>query len=256
MKITFGVCTYNRKEILMRSAKSLCAISGIEKANIRIYDDHSSELDRDLLLSYFPNAKSIVIRSQNVGADMNTSLMFDDFLKTGDDYLVIADADLIYRTDCLKIIEELIPETDGFFSLFNTPAHPTKKAISTTLVEKDYVGAAGCCIHRSLVYKIKQQVGDRKSFFDWRFCDCLRNNGIRILTAKDSIVQHIGGAGQNSKYVYFDYGMGFRCDSLENAQCIEDLFEEHMSKIYQIGDSLKLLQEQAKEKNDDLRPVY
>jgi len=239
MKITFGVCTYNRKEILVRSAKSLCAIDGIEKVNIRVYDDHSSDLNTDELQSLLPNAKSIIVRLQNFGADMNTALMFEEFLTTGDDYLVIADADLIYRTDCLKIIEELIPETDGFFSLFNTPAHPTKRVISSSLVEKDYVGAAGCCIHRSLIYKIKKQVEDTKSFFDWKFCDCLRNNGIRILTAKDSIVQHIGGSGQNSQYIYFDYGIGFRCDSLENAQCIEDLFETHMCKVYQIGDSLK-----------------
>ena len=103
MKITFGICTYNRKDILVKSAKSLNAISGIEKVNIRIYDDCSSEFDETELRALFPTAKSIIVRPENVGADMNTALMFEDFLTTEDEYLVVADADLIYRRDCLQV---------------------------------------------------------------------------------------------------------------------------------------------------------
>ena len=65
--ITFGICTYNRRQILMNSAKSLALVRGIEKVHIRIYDDCSNEYDEAFLRSLFPDAVSITRQKVNLG---------------------------------------------------------------------------------------------------------------------------------------------------------------------------------------------
>ena len=229
--ITFGICTYNRKDILLRSAKSLKSIDRYHEINVRIYDDCSTEYDKRFLQALFPEAKTIHVQKKNCGADKNTSIMYEDFLRSGDDLLFNADSDILYSKDIIHIIESMLDKTDGFFSVFNTPAHAVTGSAGSSMLAKKIVGAAGCCLTRETAGIILKNVTSRDKSFDTKMCEVLNAKGKRILTTKKSYVQHIGVVGQNTDFFSFDYGVGFDWDSVENARSIEDAFEKYILSI-------------------------
>ena len=235
--ITFGICTYNRKEILLRSAKSLKSINRYSEINVRIYDDCSTEYDKCFLQNLFPEAKTIHVQKKNSGADKNTSVMYEDFLSSGDDILFNADSDILYSKDIVDVLENTLAKTDGFFSVFNTPAHAVTGRCDSSILTKRVVGAAGCCLTREIAGIILENVTSREKSFDTKMCEVLRVKGKRILTTKKSYVQHIGVVGQNTDFFSFDYGVGFQCDSIENAESIEDAFEKYVLSIQDFKDT-------------------
>lgn len=228
--ITFGICTFNRKDILKKSAESLQRIAGIQSINIRVYDDCSTEFDLGYLKKLFPMAKCIKRGVKNQGADKNTSRMYEDFLNSGDEWLFNADSDLLYRKDILEAIERYKGLSKGFISFFNCINHNTVEDFGN-LVEKDSVGAAGCLLHRDVVRMILKKIKYRNARFDVNFCKMLKREGYRLYATKSSYVQHIGVSGFNSRDIRFDYGNGFSCDSLENANSIEETFETYIKSI-------------------------
>ena len=74
----------------------------------------------------------IVVRETNLKADRNMAQMYRDFLETGDEIFIGADSDTIFRPDILHMVNELIGETDGVLSLYNSVLH---KAISELNIE-------------------------------------------------------------------------------------------------------------------------
>ena len=228
--ITFGICTYNRRQILMNSAKSLALVRGIEKVHIRIYDDCSNEYDEAFLRSLFPDAVSITRQKVNLGADKNTSLMYEDFLKSGDEWLFNADSDLIYRADLLEAMESLKEECGGFMTFFNCISHGDVREAGR-FVEKDSVGAAGCFFRRDVIQLILEKMKVRSVSFDVGFSKVLRRNGYPLYACRNSMVQHIGVTGFNSANIIFDYGRGFVPDSQVNAQIVEDTFEAYVASV-------------------------
>lgn len=218
--------------MLEKSAKSLKEITGYGGIHIRIYDDCSSEYGEAYLRQLFPEAETIIVHKKNHGADENTSMMYEDFLKSGDDILFNADSDILYHKDILRYLIWAIGHSDGFVTLLNVPSHPAVAREGNGMLRKEVVGAAGCCLTRRAVRLSLKGVRSRKSSFDTKMCVCLRERGIRILCTEKSYVQHIGVAGQNSDFFSFDYGLGFDCGSLLNAQIIEEAFESYVSSIY------------------------
>lgn len=228
--ITFGICTFNRKDILIKSARSLSLVKGIENVHIRIFDDCSTEYDEAFLHELFPEACSIVRQKKNLGADKNTSVMYEEFLKSGDEWLFNADSDLIYRSDILDAIQRFSEPCGGFMTLFNCISHKTVSG--TELFDiKDSVGAAGCLLGRDVVRLILDRIKYRSVSFDVGFSSLLPENGFSLYASKESYVQHIGVTGFNSSNLVFDYGKGFRCDSLVNAGIIEDTFEQYVEHV-------------------------
>lgn len=229
LRITFGICTFNRKSILEKSVASLKNIKDIEKANILIVDDCSTEYDESFLRNLFPSAR-IIRQKHNKGPDKNTSIMYEEFLKSDDDWLLNADSDLIYRSDIMGAIQQYKDKSKGFITFFNCINHNTigKKKY---LVEKDSVGAAGCLLHRTIVKYILDNISFRNNGFDVGFSKLLRDSSIRLYATKDSYVQHIGVSGFNSKDITFDYGENFRCDSLKNAEILEETFETYLKTV-------------------------
>lgn len=228
MKIRFGICTYNRKELVELTARSLKNIHGYEKIELCIYDDCSTDYDESFLREQYPTAHKIVVREDNVGADQNTAWMMQDYISSDADVLFIADSDLIFRKDVLSTIEHGVNKGYEFFSLFNANGHRKIADFNDEFIEKDYVGAAGVCLSRRICKIILDEVQDQKKAFDWVLCDVLKERGLKIICSQESQVQHIGLAGQNSSIKSFDYGRNFECDSLENAQQIENLFEKYI----------------------------
>lgn len=233
MKITFGICTYNRKDIIEKTAKSLYEIIGIENINIRIYDDCSKEYDLGYLKKLFPSAKTIVSSKKNLGADANTRNMYLDFLSTEDDFLFNADSDLIYNPNILKELEKLITQTDGFLTSFNTFAHPIIRELNENFVEKEHVGAAGTFMTKRVARLIVNSINEYNQKFDWSFCKLLRDNNIRIFCTRNSLVQHIGFIGQNSNITSVDFGSNFEMTSLTNAKILETYIEKFFVAYYE-----------------------
>ena len=228
--ITFGICTYNRKDILEKSAKSLSLINNIDSVDIKIYDDCSTEFDEEYLKKLFPYAKKIVRQKKNAGADINTSLMYEDFLKSDSEWLFNADSDLIYRKDIIEHIEYYKDKCNGFMTFFNCINHKTVKK-SKNFIEKDSVGAAGCLLRRDIVELILDNIKYRNTGFDVRFSKLLLRKGYKLYSTENSYVQHIGVTGFNCRNIKFDYGQNFFCDSKENAAIIETIFETYMQSV-------------------------
>ncbi|WP_109432633.1 glycosyltransferase family 2 protein [Aggregatibacter segnis] len=238
-KITFAIATYNRQTYIDKMLASLKESVNIENINVRIYDDHSTEISEEYLAIKFPFAKSIIIREYNLGADRNSIEIYKDFLKTGDEILVNADSDLIYRPNWLEIILENLPKTDGVLSLYNSNKHPfiNENNSNELFGEKLHLGNAGTVLSRSIVEKIINNLPDNTKYFDWEWSSLLKKEGIKLYCLYESYIQHIGILGQNNKGLIndFDYGINFIPESKINqiiiSNFIDELFKENKEFI-------------------------
>lgn len=236
--ITIGITTYNRGDILGKSAASLYASDLCFPHNIRIYDDHSSEYDINYLKELFPNAASVVVRERNLKADKNIFLMYKDFLETNDEFFFNADSDLIYNPHWMHIVMSLIKNTDGVLSLFNTPNHSVASDMSEEFCLKNDIGSAGALFTRERAMQIVENLGSRKRSFsvDWKFCQMFAEQGVKIYCTKKSYVQHIGFEGQNSLLKHFDFGEGFEVGNTVNGQILNDVFARYIENVESLPD--------------------
>lgn len=229
-KMMIGVCTYNRKNIIEYTAKSFGDIEGIKEQYIKVYDDNSTEYDKEYLKSKYPMAEEVIVNKENLGANFNTRQMFIDFLNSDREYLFIADSDLVFNTDILTHIENGIEELEKknelvIFSMFNTPSHDTIEEFSDRFVIKNEIGSAGTIISKEAVKKIIKNEYKEKVPFDRFYCNELKKEGAKIFCSKNSYVQHIGIIGQNSFFDCVDMGINFKIDTLDNAKAIVDIMQ-------------------------------
>ncbi len=229
MRITFGVTTFNRLEVLRKMAKSLAAVNDIERCNIRIYDDCSSEFTPDFLRQLFPLAKTILVRKKNGGADINMGQMYRDFLATEDDIFVSADSDLIFHPSIVEQIHSLAPLCDGVFSLYNSIAHPSIRTVTISgqkWLEKKTLGAAGVVFNRRVLQSITEKIPLGPSY-DYKWSAHLAEQGLRLLCTKQSYIQHIGIYGQNHiKGFAVDFGLNFHPGNAANEELLIDFFDQ------------------------------
>ncbi|WP_299399508.1 glycosyltransferase [uncultured Gelidibacter sp.] len=253
MRVTIGIPTFNREDLLKIMAKSLYNSDLSAETSIRVYDDCSTEYDKEYLNSIFPTAASINVNSNNLRADKNMYFMYADFLKNGDDYFFNADADLIFNKHWLKKGLELIQKTDGVLSLFNTNAHKSYQLIDNQLCLKETIGAAGTLFTREQVLNIMVYFDsiEKVQRFDWQWCNYLKVIGVKINCVNQSLVQHIGYKGQNSR-LYFDVGKNYQIESLEEGQVVHDIFVNSIDaiRIKESERAIKLSQLNAERAND------
>lgn len=229
--ITIAIPVYNRADILEKMATSLydSNISDYDY-NVRIYDDCSEEFGLEKISELFPDAKSIIRHKKNIGADHNMFYMYNDFLNYDDEYFFNADSDIIFSKNWLEDALYLIPKTDGVLSLFNTKTHLVSSSVDKDLCLKKYYGAAGVLFRKDKIKEICSYFGysDIKGF-DWQWCRYLRRNNTKLYCVNNSLVQHIGLIGQNSRLCNYDYGCGFVVDSVVNGKILAELFELYMN---------------------------
>jgi len=237
MKITIGIMTYNRPEYLNKLRESLLSVKSIEKCNIRLYDDNSPIWDNKNLKKFFPEAKEIVRSDKNLGPDKHMRKMFIDFLKTGDDVLVIADEDLLFHPDSIYFIIKNIKYTDGVMSLYNSYLHNeiTETIIinSQKYISKKHIGAAGTVMERGIVEKIITNVPESIRY-DWDWSNYLVKNNFRLLVKEDSYVQHIGVEGYNSRKIVTDFGLNFYPGNKINEKYNTEFFQELIINRYEM----------------------
>lgn len=230
-RLMVGICTYNRKNIINYTSRSLKEVENIEKTDVRIYDDCSEEYDVDFLKQVYSMATKVSRNEKNTGADYNTRSMIMDFAKSDNDYLFIADSDLVFNKDILVHIEKIIDELEKngkmvIFSLFNAHTHETIKEFNEDLVVKKEIGAAGTVISKKAVLEFINKEYNGKISIDNFFSNILREKGNEILCTKNSYVQHIGIVGQNSFVDSVDIGVNFKVDTITNAEAIIDILQQ------------------------------
>ncbi len=211
MKITIGITTFNRRELLQLTASSLARSASLDSCRIRVYDDCSDQLTTDEIRNMFPIDVDIIQRERNLGSSENIRRMYVDFLETGDDVLVNCDADLLFRGDWIKIVTTLLPHTDGILSLYNSALHPSMgelRILETPVIEKEHLGSAGTVFSRDIIVEIVRNVPSTRGY-DWAWSHFLKNEGKRLLCIKDSYIQHVGLVGVNCGRGIVDYGLGF-----------------------------------------------
>ncbi len=228
-KIVLGITTYNRSSILEKSIISLRNSNLPDNCVIRVYDDYSKEFSADDLKKLIPEVALINVQKSNVGSDCNIWTMYNNFVKTyqSGDILINCDSDLIYSENWIQNALPLFDKTDGVMSVFNSPTHGIEGSDQGELIEKKDIGSAGTVFSWEVLNKIIEKFNEPfHGSFDYAWCRYLRENGIRILCTKKSLVQHIGIVGYNSDLSKFDYGMEFDVSTLKNGQVINDILED------------------------------
>ena len=219
-QITIGLTTFNRKDTLLKCLPSIKKLSSSH--DFLICDDCSTEYGDDFLINHFQNWR--VYRSSiNSGrADFAMAKLMDLFIETGREYLVILDSDLLIDPDLTEFVCSNYHETDGVFSLFNTPAHE-HTAVKGQWLIKNIVGSAATVWNKEVLHDVRKNVPltDR---YDWDWSKYLKDNGIDIYVSNRSYVQHLGFAnGQNSNnFLMGDLGLNFKKYDEENLQIILD----------------------------------
>jgi len=244
-KITIGVPTYNRLNLLKIMSNSLYNSDLSISPNIRIYDDCSTELTKETLETIFPDAKTIKINSSNLKADKNIYQMYVDFLTTDDDYFFNADSDLIFNKHWLNLSLEYIKKTDGVLTIFNTIAHKPSSIVDDLFCLKDTIGSAGTLFKRDCIENMVNYFHSINMVkgFDWQWSKYFCDNNIKIYCLNNSLVQHIGYSGQHSLF-YFDVGKGFKIETINDGQIMNDILvdciDSYKQKDYEIKKKLDL----------------
>jgi hypothetical protein len=208
-------------------ASSLHECEGISRCSIRVYDDASPFWDEAYLRRVFPSAKEIVRRKKNLGADGNMRQMFVDFLETGDDALLVADSDLIFRPDMIACVESVLEAAGGIMSLYNSAIHSPHESCAVCGVPfavKKTIGAAGTVMTRRVVEMIVANV-PASSSYDWDWSRYLALRNVPLLVTEESFVQHIGVHGQNSSSFATEYGLNFYPGSRRNEIAAAEFFD-------------------------------
>jgi hypothetical protein len=234
--ITIGVTTFNRLNYIEKSSKSLIdSIKNID-CNVRVYDDSSFEFGKDTLSKHYNFAKEIVIRPKNLGSDENIKLMYENFLDTNDQIFLNADSDLIFNKNWIKTLENVFEFSDGVVSLYNSNQHPSLKEFTingTCVLEKEHLGSAGVAFSRKIIEKIVKEMKSKTlKGFDWQWSKYLISQNVRLISVKNSQIQHIGGDGQNCNGMdLVDIGLNYFPDSQLNLELLVAYYEELITKL-------------------------
>ena len=205
--ITVGLTTFNRKGILLNVLKT---INNLDKSHdYLVCDDASTEYNDEFLKEIFHGWRVYRAEVNSGRADFAISRLMDIFLDTGKEYLLLLDSDLLIDPDITNFICKNAEKTEGIFSVFNTPSHPTIREEDLWLI-KPHIGSAGTVFRRDILSDIRKNVPPSKQY-DWDWSNYLLEKNIPIKVSKRSYVQHLGFSnGENaSNFTMGDIGINF-----------------------------------------------
>ncbi|MDR1195394.1 MAG: glycosyltransferase family 2 protein [Endomicrobium sp.] len=223
MKLMIVVPVYNRQEYVDILARSLSECNLIGSADIRVYDDCSTDFGIEYLEEKFlPLNAKIKRREKRSWCTANNYFeMMTDFINSDNDVLFLCDSDLLLRPDAFEYLEKVFPLTDGFMTLYNSDLHLTVKEGREFDLKLD-IGHAAACLSRECVSIFLKR--NNPGMGDFRLCETMIKNGVKILAAKKSYVQHIGVDGKNSsEHEGMDYSMSFEPLSPHNKEITDAL---------------------------------
>lgn len=223
MKIMVAIPIYNRMKYVEILIRSLSECRFIDKADIRVYDDCSTDFGIDYLNEKFlPLNAKIKRRAKRSACTANNYFeMMTDFINSDNDILFLCDSDLLLRPDALEQLERVFPMTDGFMTLYNSDLHLTVKEGKEFDLKLD-IGHAAACMSKKCVSMFLKH--NNPGMGDMKMSEIMNNNNIRILAVKNSFVQHIGVEGKHSgKNRGMDYSMSFVPLSEHNKEVTDEL---------------------------------
>ena len=255
--VLLGISTFNRKEIVALSARSLGHAENLSRVDLLVIDDVSTEYDLDYLQSIYPARTQLIRQATPCGtASAVAHLLMQSFLRSEHSTLIILDSDLLVAKDFLNLALEMLPRTQGLLSLLHAHTHPGRPA--GDLLIKDSVGFAGTVWTRELIREVMEKV-PVSSYFDDDICAYLRKENREIYSLRESAVQHIGlSAGENSTFTSADYGLSFKDTSWYNLSAIHEtllhgcqqeflrLDHRHRQEIARLNRSLESMREELK----------
>ena len=223
MKLMISVPVFNRKKYLEITARSLFECSGVNKVDIKIFNDCSTEFGIDYLKILFnkPNAEIIDRKSKMEHASAHQYRIILDFLATNNDMLLFCDSDLLLRPDALEYIFKNFQRTDGVLGLYNSELH-RDIYFDGEFVYKEDVGFAGLCVSRALL----QGFVDKKKkghSMDFKLSNFLLSKNARLMVPKSCYIQHIGFDGQNCGNTSVEYTPNFIPLSDFNKEVINEM---------------------------------
>ena len=212
--------TFNRSKFVELHARSLCAARLPSDTLIIVLDDASTEYGVEYLELLFPKGSDIRRRSGNSGAaDYAIRNVMEQLLATEADALMLLDSDMLVAEDFIEIGADLLPQSDGMLSLFNTPSHPAYGSRGPFVLKKT-VGSAGTLWRRDVAEKMFASVPMGWKW-DWRSCAFLVDAGYEICVTRNSHVQHLGFAeGENSSLWSGDFGVGFSDSGIRSGYAV------------------------------------
>jgi len=214
-----AIPVFNRAACLLRLLESLHASQSVLLANVHVFDDASDEFDAHFFRCCLHPASRLIRHDENSGgADRAVERIFQFFVHSDYQQLLLLDSDLIVADGWLHASWRGFAHAQGLLSLFNTPKHHAFAPAGPGLVQKTSVGFAGTLWSRELVREVLQQVGAGGAY-DWDICAYLQNRR-KIMCLLDSCVQHFGVEGQNSCLTRFDYGIGFMPGNMVTANIV------------------------------------
>ncbi len=137
-------------------------------------------------------------------------------LDTGADAVLLLDSDMVVSRNFLIGGLQILEQTAGFLSLFNTPNHPSVEQRGPITLKRS-VGSAATLWRRDLAIRMLKEIPAGVEF-DWRFSAFLNRENVEICVASNSLVQHAGfSEGQNHNFASGDIGVGFDDIDAKNA---------------------------------------
>ncbi|MDR2772589.1 MAG: glycosyltransferase family 2 protein [Elusimicrobiota bacterium] len=223
MKLFIAVPVYNRKEYLEITARSLFECSNINKAEIVVFNDSSDEFDTQYLHKIFHagNVK-IISAAQKIDIDVHYYEMMKTFLASDSDVLMICDSDLLLRSDTIDYVLNNFSKTDGFLGLYNSDLH-RDLYFDGEFVYKEDVGFAGICVSKKVLQSFIAGQDPKARAIDFKFSDYLLDNNIRIMVAKNCLIQHIGFNGEHCNDTSVEFSSNFVPNSEFNKEVISKL---------------------------------
>jgi hypothetical protein len=217
---------YNRKTFLEITARSLYECLNVDKTDIKVFNDCSTEFTTTYLRQLFNTSNAEVIdRKENLKSNKNTYQIILDFLNTNNDVLFICDSDLLLRPDTLDYIFNNFSKSDGFLGLYNSYMHRDLH-FDGEFVYKEDVGFAGICVSKDLLKSFVANQKDRQNSMDFRLSEFLIKKNVRLMVSQSSLVEHIGFDGENANNGSMDFSIDFTP--------LSDFNKEVMNKIIPI----------------------
>jgi len=242
-KIIVAIPVFNRSKALERLSYSLQQLQIPQKwrMDIVLFDDGSTDFGVDYLVGLFPKA-DIQTFENNVGADLNTVRIFEYFSKLDADILMICDSDLIIHPKAFLFLENNLIKTDGILSLLNASTHVEKREYDkNALIERKYVGAAGCCFTRKAAVELLENIPSKYYImWDWAFSAYMARTGKRIYVSKRSYVLHTGIDGENSEPLLFDFSLNYQPDTPREREMLEYLNRVFVERYLETSDMNKI----------------
>ncbi|MDR2709376.1 MAG: glycosyltransferase family 2 protein [Elusimicrobiota bacterium] len=223
MKLFIAIPVYNRKKYLSICARSLYECRNIDKTEIVVFNDGSTEFDETYLKTLFssPNTK-IINAAKKIDIDAHYYQIMQYFLNSDCDVLMICDSDILLRPDAIDYVLDNFNKTDGFLGLYNSDLH-RDLFFDGEFVYKEDVGFAGICISREILQKFLKTQTPKANAIDFKMSEFLLKNKMRIMVIRNSLAQHIGFDGAHCNDTSVEFSSNFTPLSDYNKEIINGL---------------------------------